>query len=120
MVHKKMGTLIVTVIAIVQHLANPTFAQEPFYKSKTIRIAVATSAGGGFDTYTRTADYYRPYVLPPLTSKERVKTLRKVFQDTMKDPEFLADAAKSRLDIDLVTGTELEILSADYSNSARP
>jgi hypothetical protein len=28
----------------------------------------------------------------------------------MKDPEFLADAAKSRLDIDPVTGTELENL----------
>ncbi len=321
MVHKNIVTLIVTVIAIVQHLANPTFAQEPFYKGKTIRIVVATSAGGGFDTYTRTltrhrgkfipgnpafvvenmpgtghliganhvykvakpdgltlghfqgglflyqvfgrpgiefdakqfefigspikesracaftkssgitsvekwpasktpvklggiggaapddiarmlaattalpiqlvagykgtseirmaaesgelaggcwtwdsiratwtkaiqsgdavvvlqlvskphpelanvplaqslaksdearqliqagvqdpADYYRPYVLPPRTPKDRVEILRKALQDTMKDPEFLADAAKSRLDIDPVTGTELENL----------
>jgi len=302
-VHKNIVTLIVTVIAIVQHLANPTFAQEPFYKGKTIRIVVATSAGGGFDTYTRTltrhlgkfipgnpafvvenmpgaghliganhmykvakpdgltlghfqgglflyqvfgrpgiefdakqfefigspikenracaftkasgigggapddiarmlaattalpiqlvagykgtseirmaaesgelaggcwtwdsiratwtkaiqsgdavvvlqlvskphpelanvplaqslaksdearqliqagvqdpADYYRPYVLPPRTPKDRVEILRKALQDTMKDPEFLADAAKSRLDIDPVTGTELENL----------
>ena len=321
MVHKKIVTLIVTVIAIVQHLAHPTFAQEPFYKGKTIRIVVATSAGGGFDTYTRTltrhlgkfipgnpafvvenmpgaghliganhmykvakpdgltlghfqgglflyqvfgrpgiefaakqfefigspikesracaftkasgitsvekwlaaktpvkiggigggapddiarmlaattalpiqlvagykgtseirmaaesgelaggcwtwdsiratwtkaiqsgdaivvlqllskphpdlanvplaqslaksdearqliqagvqdpADYYRPYVLPPRTPKDRVEILRKALQYTMKDPEFLADAAKSRLDIDPVTGTELENL----------
>jgi tripartite-type tricarboxylate transporter receptor subunit TctC len=56
------------------------------------------------------ADYYRPYVLPPRTPKDRVEILRKAFQDTMKDPEFLADAAKSRLDIDPVTGTELENL----------
>ena len=56
------------------------------------------------------ADYYRPYVLPPRTSKDRVEILRKALQDTMKDPEFLADAAKSRLDIDPVTGTELENL----------
>ena len=54
------------------------------------------------------ADYYRPYVLPPRTPKDRVEILRKALQDTMKDPEFLADAAKSRLDIDPVTGTELE------------
>ena len=53
------------------------------------------------------ADYYRPYVLPPRTPKDRVEILRKALQDTMKDPEFLADAAKSRLDIDPVTGTEL-------------
>ncbi len=56
------------------------------------------------------ADYYRPYVLPPRTPKDRVEILRKALQDTMKDPEFLADAAKSRLDVDPVTGTELENL----------
>jgi tripartite-type tricarboxylate transporter receptor subunit TctC len=56
------------------------------------------------------ADYYRPYVLPPRTSKDRVEILRKALQDTMKDPEFLAHAVKSRLDIDPVTGTELENL----------
>ena len=56
------------------------------------------------------ADYYRPYVLPPRTPKDRVGILRKALQDTMKDPDFLADAAKSRLDIDPVTGTELENL----------
>lgn len=56
------------------------------------------------------ADYYRPYVLPPRTPKDRVEILRKALQDTMKDPEFLADAVKSRLDIDPVTGTELENL----------
>ena len=56
------------------------------------------------------ADYYRPYVLPPRTPKDRVEILRKALQDTMKDPDFLADAAKSRLDVDPVTGTELENL----------
>ena len=56
------------------------------------------------------AEYYRPYVLPPRTPKDRVGILRKALQDTMKDPDFLADAAKSRLDIDPVTGTELENL----------
>src|SRR3972149_3683952 len=30
------------------------YGQEPFYKGKTIRVVVATSAGGGFDAYTRT------------------------------------------------------------------
>ncbi len=38
----------------------------------------------------------------------------------MKDPEFLADAAKSRLDIDPSPAQKWKILSADYSNSARP
>lgn len=51
---------------------------------------------------------FRPYSLPPGTPKQRVQMLRKAFQDTMKDPEFLADAKQSRLGIDPVSGEELE------------
>lgn len=50
----------------------------------------------------------RPYGLPPGTPKERVQTLRKAFLDMLKDSDFLADAKKSRLDIDPLTGEELE------------
>jgi tripartite-type tricarboxylate transporter receptor subunit TctC len=50
----------------------------------------------------------RLYSLPPGTPKERVKILQKAFQDTLKDPEFLADAKKTRLDIDPLTGEEIE------------
>ncbi|MBI4522621.1 MAG: hypothetical protein HY695_02280 [Deltaproteobacteria bacterium] len=52
----------------------------------------------------------RIYVLPPGTPKERAQTLRRAFADTMKDPAFLADAKKSNLDIDPLTGEELERL----------
>src|ERR1700756_1364566 len=31
-----------------------SLAQEPFYKGKTVRIIVGASAGGGYDTYSRT------------------------------------------------------------------
>jgi tripartite-type tricarboxylate transporter receptor subunit TctC len=34
--------------------AAGAFAQEPFYKGKTVRVIVGGSAGGGYDTYTRT------------------------------------------------------------------
>jgi hypothetical protein len=50
----------------------------------------------------------RPYVLPPGTPKDRVQTLRKAFIDTVKDPEFVADAHKARLDINPLEGAELE------------
>ena len=50
----------------------------------------------------------RPYVLPPGTPKDRVQILRRAFMDTMKDPEFLADAAKAKLDINPLDGAELE------------
>ena len=50
----------------------------------------------------------RPYVLPPKTPKEQVATLRNAFMQTMKDPEFLAEAAKAKLDINPLDGAELE------------
>jgi tripartite-type tricarboxylate transporter receptor subunit TctC len=50
----------------------------------------------------------RPYVLPPKTPKDRVTVLRNAFMKTMKDPEFLAEAAKAKLDINPLEGAELE------------
>jgi len=50
----------------------------------------------------------RPYVLPPGTPKDRVEILRGAFMSTMKDQEFLADAAKAKLDINPLDGVTLE------------
>jgi tripartite-type tricarboxylate transporter receptor subunit TctC len=53
------------------------------------------------------ADLTYSYVAPPRTPNERLDVLRKAFSDTMKDAEFIADAKKSRLGIDAMTGEEL-------------
>jgi len=50
----------------------------------------------------------RPYALPPNTPKNRVEIIRKAFMDTMKDPEFLAEAKKANLDINPDDGAVLE------------
>jgi hypothetical protein len=42
--------------------------------------------------------------------------LRKAFMDTMKDPEFLADANKAKLDITPLDGAELEQNVKDIFN----
>ncbi|MBI2211510.1 MAG: hypothetical protein HYU47_13125, partial [Deltaproteobacteria bacterium] len=42
------------------------------------------------------------------TPKDRVRLLRKAFADTLKDPAFLAEAKKSKLDIDPIPGDEME------------
>ena len=52
----------------------------------------------------------RPFVAPPDVPAERLATLRKAFLDTMKDPEFLAEAAKSKLEINPVSGEEVQEL----------
>lgn len=50
----------------------------------------------------------RPYVLPPGTPKDRLQILRKAFMDTIKDPDFLVDAGKAKLDINPLDGAELD------------
>lgn len=50
----------------------------------------------------------RSYTLPPGTPKDRVQILRQAFQATLRDPAFLAEAEKTRLEIAPVTGEEIE------------
>jgi tripartite-type tricarboxylate transporter receptor subunit TctC len=50
----------------------------------------------------------RFYVLPPGTPKDRVQLLRKAFMDTFKDPEFLADTQRAKLDLDPIDGVEIQ------------
>jgi tripartite-type tricarboxylate transporter receptor subunit TctC len=56
--------------------------------------------------------FTRPYVLPPGTPKERVQILRKAFLDTLKDKVFLAEAEKSKLDVDAIPGEQVEKIVA--------
>ncbi len=53
-------------------------------------------------------NFQRPFSLPPGTPKERLNILRKAFKATLKDPEFLAQAKKSKLIINYVSGEEIE------------
>jgi tripartite-type tricarboxylate transporter receptor subunit TctC len=48
------------------------------------------------------------YTLPPGTPKDRMAMLRGAFLETMKDSEFLAEMKKSRLEVDPVSGAEVE------------
>ena len=52
--------------------------------------------------------YARPFMLPPGTPKERVQMLRRAFEATMKDKEFLADTEKARMTTMPVASGELE------------
>ena len=55
----------------------------------------------------------RPFAAPPGVAPERVAILRKAFMDTMNDKDFLAEAAKIDLEINPVSGEELQKLVAD-------
>ena len=57
--------------------------------------------------------FARPFGLPPGTPKERVQALRRAFQETLRDNALVAEAEKTKLTLDLVTGEELEKMVAD-------
>lgn len=53
-------------------------------------------------------DFGRPIVAPPALPAERLKLLRDTFDKIHKDPAYLADAEKRKLEIDADSGAELE------------
>jgi tripartite-type tricarboxylate transporter receptor subunit TctC len=62
-------------------------------------------------------EYGRPYFLPPDVPAERVKALRRAFDATMRDQAFIADAARLQLEIDPMTGEEVQALVAQLSRT---
>ncbi len=52
--------------------------------------------------------FFRPFAYPPKTPPERVNILRTAFKKTLKDPEFMALARKTKLDIEYVSGQKIE------------
>ncbi len=50
----------------------------------------------------------RPYIMPPGVPPDRVAALRKAFMDTLHDPELRAEGEKLGLDLDAISGEELQ------------
>jgi tripartite-type tricarboxylate transporter receptor subunit TctC len=61
-----------------------------------------------YRTWVGTYEFQRPFSVPPGTPKERLQLLRKGFAATMKDPAFIAEAEKSKLETTYVSGEEID------------
>jgi tripartite-type tricarboxylate transporter receptor subunit TctC len=57
-------------------------------------------------------EFGRPYVFPPEVPRERVEIMRKAIEETAKDPDLLAEAAKMKLDMSYRSPAQLEQLVA--------
>jgi tripartite-type tricarboxylate transporter receptor subunit TctC len=55
----------------------------------------------------------RPVAAPPGVPEDRVAALRRAFDATMKDPAFVAEAAKLRLEIEPMTGAAIHKMLAE-------
>ena len=55
-------------------------------------------------------DMAYPIVAPPGTPPERVAVLRKAFEATMRDPDYIADGKKQHLEAEFMRGGDIEAL----------
>ena len=62
-------------------------------------------------------DIGRPFFLPPNVPADRVAALRAAFDATMKDPAFLAEAAKLKIDVDPMNARDLTAFVAQVSKT---
>jgi len=62
----------------------------------------------------------RPFTAPPQTPRDRVALLRRAFDETMRDPEFLADAARLNAEIDPLSGLRVQEIVAHVLATPRP
>lgn len=62
-------------------------------------------------------EFGRPFFMPPNVPPARVAAIRRAFDATMKDPEFLAEADKLKLEIDPMTGDEIAKLLEEMAKT---
>jgi tripartite-type tricarboxylate transporter receptor subunit TctC len=62
----------------------------------------------------------RPFYMPAGTPKDYVAAMRKAFDETMKDPAFLADADRARLEIEPVSGANMDKMIKTAFETPKP
>ena len=81
---------------------------KPYSKYKDVPLAISyakTDVARQLVTVAESAHGAQfPYTVPPGMAKDRLDLLQKAFVNTIKDPEFVAEAKKSKLDIEVIDG----------------
>jgi tripartite-type tricarboxylate transporter receptor subunit TctC len=62
-------------------------------------------------------EYGRPFFLPPNVPPARVDALRRAFDATMKDPAYLAEADKLKIEVEPLTGEQVAALVEQVSRT---
>ena len=81
---------------------------EPYSKYKEVPLAISYAKTDVARQLVTVADSAHgaqfPYTVPPAVPKDRLEILQRGFVSTLKDPELLAEATKSKLDIEVIDG----------------
>jgi tripartite-type tricarboxylate transporter receptor subunit TctC len=60
-------------------------------------------------------EYGRPFFLPPGVPADRVTALRRAFDATMKDPAYLEESKKLKIEVEALTGEKVQELVAQVT-----
>lgn len=86
-------------------------ADTRFQGVPSLRDAISTSGlGPVYDYWSIPLGFSRPLSVPPGTPADRLEALRRAFEQTLRDPRFLAEAEAAGLTIELVAGSEVDAL----------
>ena len=88
---------------------HPDLADVPLW----LELAKTDAERQGIKLLIARQEYGVPYFMPPDVPKARVQAMRRAFDATMKDPGFIADAEKAKMEVDPMTGEDVEKLLAE-------
>ena len=88
---------------------NPDFPDAPFI----IDHAKTPAQRQVLEFLYASQSFGRPYLAPPGLPPDRLAALRVAFEQTMRDPEFLADAARQKLKVSPISGADIDRMIAE-------
>jgi tripartite-type tricarboxylate transporter receptor subunit TctC len=102
----------IIVLAQIGLAREPDLSDIPLAENDTDRAALRLMSSN--------VSFGKPVFTSPGVPPERIDALRGAFDATMKDPEFLAQAERQKLDIRPVAGVDLQKIAADVMADTPP
>jgi tripartite-type tricarboxylate transporter receptor subunit TctC len=93
---------------------NPELGEIPMF----LEVARTDAERSALRLMLARLEYGRPFFLPPNVPAGRVEALRRAFDATMKDPGYLAEADKLKIDVEPLSGEQVAALVEQVSRTA--
>jgi tripartite-type tricarboxylate transporter receptor subunit TctC len=92
---------------------NPELADVPLF----LDLAKTDAERAALELMLARLEYGRPFFLPPNVPAPRLEALRRAFDATMKDPAYLAEADKLKIEVDPLSGEQVAALVEQVSRT---
>ncbi len=92
---------------------NPELGDAPLF----LDLAATDAERAALKLMLARLEYGRPFFLPPNVPAARVAALRQAFDATMRDPTYLAEADKLKIDVDPLSGGKVAALIEQVSRT---